>query len=526
MRIFISYKRDSEPDVPVARQICNTLRGEGHEVFIDRDMAVGEQWAKRIDDEIRRSNFFVTLLSQNSIHSEMVHEEIKKASDVADENGGEPKILPVRLAYREQFTSPLSRWLNPLNWALWDSPADTLRVVGEILRVVNGSGKLPVGRESKEKELVTGETPDVPQPLPSTQTEPFPEESSHPEVRFYVTREADGVAREKIRESGATITIKAPRQMGKSSLLVRTAAEASRAGKRVAMLDFQFLDKVSLKNADVFFRQFCSWISYVLEIEDKVEEFWKIPIGNSFRCTRYVERHVLKELKGESLVLAMDEVDSVLNADFYIDFFSMLRGWHGARGDDQPTVWNRLDLALVISTEPYQLIDMPFQSPFNVGEVLELGDFTPEQVKDLNKRHAYPFNPEEVQMLVELLHGHPYLTRRALYLVASQRATPEELFGRATDDHGPFGDHLRHHLMRLYDKGNKSPEMLELQANLIKGLSEVFAKKTCTDMLTFYRLRGAGLVREQEEGKNGHKVSKIVPRCKLYEDYFREHINA
>jgi hypothetical protein len=40
--------------------------------------------------------------------------------------------------------------------------------------------------------------------------------------------------------------------------------------------------------------------------------------------------------------------------------------------------------------------------------VLELEDFTPAQVADLNQRHNFPLNPQQVQQLIELLNGHPY----------------------------------------------------------------------------------------------------------------------
>jgi hypothetical protein len=42
-----------------------------------------------------------------------------------------------------------------------------------------------------------------------------------------------------------TITIKGPRQMGKSSLLSRVMEAARAQGKLVAFLDFQLFDKVS-----------------------------------------------------------------------------------------------------------------------------------------------------------------------------------------------------------------------------------------------------------------------------------------
>ena len=105
-----------------------------------------------------------------------------------------------------------------------------------------------------------------------------------------------------------------------------------------------------------------------------------------------------------------------------------------------------------------------------------------------------------------LLGGHPYLARRALYLVASGRSSVAELFARATDDRGPFGDHLRYHLFRMHDK-----------QELVEGLRKVISHNVCQDEHIFFRLRGAGLVR-----RDGRAV---VPRCQLYADYFREHLH-
>src|ERR1044071_728145 len=167
MRIFISYKRDTEPDVPVARQICNTLRQEGHEVFIDRDLTVGARWAERIEDEMRRSDFLITLLSEHSVHSEMVRGEGEMAYNFGQRPEGRPRILPVRLAYREPFANPLSAWLNPINWALWDSPDDTPRLLDELLLAIAG-GALPVAMARSSSSSVVESAPQgMPLPLPS-----------------------------------------------------------------------------------------------------------------------------------------------------------------------------------------------------------------------------------------------------------------------------------------------------------------------------------------------------------------------
>jgi hypothetical protein len=246
------------------------------------------------------------------------------------------------------------------------------------------------------------------------------------------------------------------------------------------------------------------WLTDELGMDDETEKYWNVPLGNAQRSTRYVSRYLLKELNSQ-LVLAMDEVDSLFDTDFRSDFFGMLRSWHNGRATTP--VWKKLDLALVTSTEPYQLIENLTQSPFNVGQVIALTDFTPAQVSDLNRRHGSPLNAGEERQLMELVSGHPYLVRRALYLIASGSITFADLLAHATDHRGPFGDHLRYHLFRLYDK--------EL---LVQGLRQVIRNNVCPDERVLFRLQGAGLARQ--EG------NKVLPRCQLYAHYFGEHLHG
>ena len=97
--------------------------------------------------------------------------------------------------------------------------------------------------------------------------------------------------------------------------------------------------------------------------------------------------------------------------------------------------------------------------------------------------------------------------RRSLYLIATDRLTVADLFAKATDDRGPFGDHLRYHLFRMHDK-----------AELIKGMCSAMKQNTCDDEAIFFRLRGAGLVKRAG--------MKVEPRCQLYAKFFDEHLRC
>ena len=78
---------------------------------------------------------------------------------------------------------------------------------------------------------------------------------------------------------------------------------------------------------------------------------------------------------------------------------------------------------------------------------------------------------------------------------------------RAADDDGPFGDHLRYHFFWLHDR-----------EDLIQGLRQVLRNNTCADARVVSRLHSAGLVRL--EGRT------VLPRCRLYADYFRKYLRG
>jgi hypothetical protein len=442
----------------------------------------------------------------------MLELEIKAAYEFGRQQGGRPAILPVRVANHEPFRYPLNLYLDRLNWAAWEQPEQTPQLVNELTRAIEG-GHLGAASPDAQQQLrnSTGSGGLV-QPLPAA--EPFrltslelelPGGTMESQSRFYIERDSDNRALEAIRRPGITITLKGPRQMGKSSLLNRIVEAAYASGKRIALLDFQQFGRSALADADLFFSQFCSWLSDQLELEDRVEEHWQKPLGNNQRCTSYVGRYLLPQL-GQPLLVAMDEVETVFDTDFRSDFFGMLRSWHNSRLAISP-IWKKLDLALVTSTEPYQLINNLNQSPFNVGEVIDLVDFTEQQVSDLNQRHGSMLDPADELQLFGLLRGHPYLIRRALYLLASSQLTPRELFSTATEDYGPFGDHLRYHLFRLTE-----------QPELVRGLLQAIRNGAPPERTVFFKLRGAGLVRR--EGRS------VLPRCQLYAEYFGERLRG
>jgi serine/threonine protein kinase len=502
LRLMICYDPRYQPDRAVAQAIFQSL-SPTYQILVDPGEATATRLATEMEGALNQADFLICLVSAESVHSPLIRQSLEKAYRLTVSQHRGPTMLPVRLAYRQPFPYPLNLYLDSLNWSFWRNSKDMPRIVAELKGAIAG-GNLPIDERLKphllQPEPASASLSNQPVPLE------LPEGTMEPYSPFYIMRPGDQVALEEIGREGVTLTIKGPRQVGKSSMLMRLAEAATRHGKRVVILDFQLFDQAAFKDAETFFRQFCAWFSDELGLADQVATYWQNPLGNSQRCTRYIGRYLLKEM-GQPLLLAMDEVDTIFETDFRDDFFGMLRSWHNSRARPNQHIWKWLDLALVTSTEPYQFITNLNQSPFNVGLTIELSDFDLEQMAELNRRHDSPLAADQLHQLAVLVGGHPYLARRALYLVASRQLSPTELFSRATDERGPFIAHLHYHLARL-----------QHQPALKEGLKQVIRSQTLTDELVFFRLQGAGLIRRENE--------RVLPRCPLYAVYFQERLDG
>ncbi len=91
------------------------------------------------------------------------------------------------------------------------------------------------------------------------------------------------------------------------------------------------------------------------------------------------------------------------------------------------------------STEVYVPLDIN-QSPFNVGLSVELPEFNNNQILDLAQRHQLDWNETEVEKLMMLVGGHPFLVHLTLYHIANINVT---LINRNTTKFHEFIKYLR-----------------------------------------------------------------------------------
>jgi hypothetical protein len=498
--LFLSYKRDIQPDQEVMEYLVKELSSHGYTVFTDTTIRMGEKWLERIDEELEKSDYLVVLLSDTSADSEMVQSEIHRAYEYRKKNG-HPQVLPVRVAYEDIFPYSISAFLNPLQYILWHNESDNERIVRELIEAMQGQlpAKEPYGKVKKKiKEKVSKPVPEFDaRILDELQV---PGGTVKLQDKFYVERDEDIRLGKEMKRLGSTVTIRAARQSGKSSLLVRGIQQAKQMGSNTILLDMQRVDKDHLTSLDVFLRYLAEYVVFKLSQDaDIIDRFWRRSLSPQEKLTSLFEDHILEKVE-RNVVIGMDEIDQLLATSFYNEFFGLLRSWHNLRAIDER--WEKLSTVMVISTEPYLLISDSHQSPFNVGVNLFLQDFNTDQIQDLNLCHGSPVEGTDFDELALGFGGHPFLTRKALYLLVVEGMTWQELKETAAEEHGPFGDHLRRYHW-----------MIEKDPDLKDALRSVIKNGKCSDML-LYRLLQAGLV----------KASGDVARCRcdLYRVYFED----
>jgi len=484
-QVVIIYRSRIQPDARLLQLLSDQLTSRGHEVFVDRYLAIGVEWAREIENKIRTADAVIVLLSAASIQSEMVSYEVEIAHEAAQQ-GCKPALLPVRVAYSGPLSEPLARILDPLPQAIWEDEGDDERVLNQVLEALAKPPAPKAGVSGSKLEPVGGAVP-----LDS---------------KFYVVRPVDEEFRAAIARQDSIVLVKGARQMGKTSLLARGLQQAREAGTKVILTDFQMLNTAHLESPEGLYLALAEWVASQLELDVQPGREWNPRSGPNINFQRFLHREVLDKLSAP-LAWGLDEVDRLFSCSFASEVFGLFRSWHNARSLDPNGPWSRLTLAIAYATEAHLFITDVNQSPFNVGTRLNLEDFTFDQVADLNRRHGSPLrNNAELERFVRFVGGHPYLVRSGLHELVSRGINVSNLTTQVDRDEGIFGDHLRRILVMLA----KNQELLEVLRGLLQG-------RACPNAESFYRLRTAGLLA-------GHTAQEARPRCQLYESYLKRHL--
>jgi TIR domain len=106
-KVFISY-RHAEPDEQLAAECARFLERSGLSVFLDTEIRIGQEWVEEIDRQLRDAQYFVVLLSEDSIRSDMVRQETALAHKLRKD--ARLRIFPVRVAFKGELPYGREAW--------------------------------------------------------------------------------------------------------------------------------------------------------------------------------------------------------------------------------------------------------------------------------------------------------------------------------------------------------------------------------------------------------------------------------
>jgi hypothetical protein len=336
------------------------------------------------------------------------------------------------------------------------------------------------------------------------------------EAASYVRRPVDDDLF-RLTLAGEYCNVLAARQIGKSSLMVRTAERLREKGVKPVIVDLTSIG--SDVSASEWYFGLLSHISRSLKLHVDEQAWWqskkeKSPIQ---RFSNYLREVLLEEIC-DPVVIFIDEIDSTLKLKFTDDFFAAIRAAYNARSQD--TAFKRLTFVLLGVARPADLIKDRVRTPYNIGVSVDVSDFDVKELNNFSSVLGDKFPGQGLQILEWVLNwtaGQPYLTQKLCSEIIKQTDVSfsekelaylvQQLF---------LGDQARTetNLRSIRDRMNNNPylaKMLRIYKQVLTN-RQVMAEERSIEQ---NELKLIGLVKITPQG-----VLKV--RNRIYADVFNE----
>lgn len=347
-----------------------------------------------------------------------------------------------------------------------------------------------------------------------------------PNAPTYVSRQADEDLFNHL-QAGTFCYVLNSRQMGKSSLRVKTMNRLQEAGIVCATVDLTEIIELEMTR-NQFYKSITRYLAKSFNLLGKISNFnawWQEYEGTPMQGLANFIKEVLlthEALSGKNLIIFVDEVDSVLRLPFPVnDFFALIRACHNNRAE--MVEYNRLTFAILGVASPYDLIkDSNHSPPFNFGQAIELKGFELQEAEPIavGLKSKFKNYKQVLKALLSWTGGQPFLTQKLCKQIVEEAGSPpkgreeewvEKLVRSRIIENWESQDepeHLRTIRDRLLRNGQQSQKLLQLYQQILQGgeLEGVIADETPEKM----QLRLSGLVVKQY-GKL--KVSNRIYEC-------------
>lgn len=310
--------------------------------------------------------------------------------------------------------------------------------------------------------------------------------------------------------TGDYIRIKGSKSMGKTCLLDQIIKYAETQEYLTIKLDFNEPEKDVFNNLKSFYTWFCNKIIRRLDIQQcdsfiAYVDYNKDPSINA-NTTYYFEDYILHNRDNQpKIVLAIDNVDRLFTfSNIVNDVCGLWRSWYD---EHNGIIRNSMIMIITHSTMEYPNFNIESSPLFGIGHTVNLSDWQPSQVKSITQQYNLDLSAGDIEQLMSLIGGHPYLVRKAIEYLHKTSTNVAMLLEIATNEDSPFSSYLDQVLQHL----EILPELCIIYKEIIQGSLSILDRDS-----KFY-LDSMGLIKITD--------NQILPKYPLYQNYFLLHFN-
>lgn len=244
----------------------------------------------------------------------------------------------------------------------------------------------------------------------------------------YVERQTD-TSLLKALTAGTFCYVLNSRQMGKSSLMVRTKYRLQQAGHRCAMVDLTSIGSKGITPVQ-WYKGLLAELWHDLHPADteQFQQWWQAQGDVSLpqKFSRFIADRLLKQHPNDHFYIFLDEVDSVLGLPFAVDdFFAVIRYCHNRRALDPN--YHRITFAMFGVASPADLLQDKRRTPFNIGQALTLEGFSLAEAAPLTAGlQTSGLSPSSLVDIFKWTGGQPFLTQKICQLLTEMGPPPAD----------------------------------------------------------------------------------------------------